>query len=107
MSYLREVNDGIITGTILKTKRLCYHCNDMTMCIHVKKITLPPGIEPFPRLILYREMPDPNDYSTKPAMIAAPISEIGIGCGCYAKAHRQIAYLNAGLKERDKAAAKA
>jgi hypothetical protein len=104
MSYMREVDDGIITGTILQTKHECSHCGNDTICILIRKITLPVGIEPFPRLILYEEVPDPNDDGSDWEPVMAPIIQIGISCNCYAKAHRQIAYLSAWLKERNKSA---
>lgn len=86
MSNMREVDDGMITGIVLGKKLECSNCGNKTMCIHITKITLPPGIEPFPRLIFYER----NPYIVNDVL---PIEQIGIGCGCYGRANRQIAYL--------------
>lgn len=84
-----QVSDGIIEGviSIVEKPPTCPICEKDTWVILVKKITLPDGITPSKRLIIFKD--DHKEYPS-----------IGIGCGCYAKFHRQIAHIQSRMKER-------
>jgi hypothetical protein len=78
-----RVNDGIIDGTIMRTKDVCLLCHTRTRVIRVDAIARPNGIKPGdPRVTLNR-----LSYTSDPA------NYVGISCGCYAKMHRQLAHI--------------
>lgn len=61
----------------------------MEYCVLVIKVTLPEGIKPLGTFVLYRfvggGLASPRGVQT--------IRTVGVRCGCYAKAHRQIAHI--------------
>lgn len=88
-----EFTDGIITGRILFKKGECHHCKKSARLIMVADVSLPAGVAPTEKFILY-EMPVAD---------LRPIPVVGITCGCYAKAMRQIAYVVGIRKGKGKA----
>lgn len=79
MSQL-DVKDGYITGKVdIASKQRCGNCLRDTIALEVTKLDLPQYIKPSNKLIFCK--------GTKPHGF------IGIGCGCYAKGHRQIAHI--------------
>ena len=77
---MHVVDDGIIVGNVERNRGQCENCGHTTMVINIQLVSLPDGINYDRRLIVA----DSNDQR---------ISHIGIGCGCYAKFHRQIAHI--------------
>lgn len=93
---MREVQDTFIqphagsVGGYIHTNRLtCGVCGQPTMCIVMnRRPSLPDYIEKDDAKILFHQAsqsPHPQDKSA--------YGFIGIGCGCYARAHRQIAHI--------------
>lgn len=73
---MHSVKDEYITGNICRTRKSCDNCGHPTTCISIHTIAWPEFIKnPDSRLIFYN------------------VEHIGIGCGCYAKGHRQIAHI--------------
>lgn len=87
-----EFNDGILRGRILFKKGECSHCHKTERLIWIEEVTLPLGLEPSDKFILF------HIQDTWPGPKAIP--NIGITCGCYGKAMRQIAYVLGRRKER-------
>ena len=80
---IRAVNDGLITGGVSTQGLPCPNCNQTTVCVDIDAIKLPESIKPNRKLIAFYEVP-------------TGVTEhlwLGIGCGCYAKFHRQIAHI--------------
>lgn len=95
MSTMRDVDDGVIKGYIDVHRRRCSHCGTATLCINIEYVNLNPNqsivsaeITPSSRMIFYR-----NIGTCCTDQILVPENLIGIGCGCYAKGQRQIAYI--------------
>lgn len=82
---MRHVDDGILKGRVHGVRKPCGVCGQTRMVIRIEEITLPQGIEPSKSIIAYRDDP------TNPKVV--PLTYIGIGCGCYAKFHRQVAHI--------------
>lgn len=78
-----EVDDGIIRARSLHLSRECENCHSMTTCLKVLDVRLPQGITASTRLILYKTGVSPDEK----------VDYLGLSCGCYAKAHRQIAHI--------------
>lgn len=82
----RAVSDGLIRGEVLTNKTACSKCGTATVVIHVHEITLPAGIKPGVQLLGY----------VRRGLVAGAVTHrdfLGIGCGCYAKFHRQIVHI--------------
>jgi hypothetical protein len=88
------VNDGILHGKQGATKGDCEVCGFSTRCLHIYEVHMPDGIEVGKTIVANR-----LETPTSPAH--NHITLIGIGCGCYAKFHRQVAHI------QDKMAVKA
>lgn len=93
-------SDGLITGRLLnRRKERCEACGSMEYCILVIKVTLPEGMKPLGTFVLYKfvspEVPGERRVN--------PIKLVGIRCGCYAKAHRQMTHITDKLKKKGKA----
>lgn len=88
----KTLNDGIIDGTIEAKGNFCGNCNEPTWCVTVKEITLPAAIAPSYRLIAYGTAAGPE------GVICIHHRYLGIGCGCYAKFHRQLAHIEDRMK---------
>lgn len=87
---MNTVDDGLITGNVEANRQWCEVCNFPTRCINIQSIDLPEDVgKPSTRLIAYVNKADAA-YRSDPIR---PVKYIGIGCGCYAKFHRQIAHI--------------
>ncbi len=97
------VNDGIIEGEILRNAQKCDHCGKICLCVWINsEPTLPGGIEPSVRLMLFQEDFESDVVPPGVDLIRA-ITFIGIGCGCYARANRQIARIETRMKMMNRA----
>lgn len=82
----RQIHDGVIEGVVPGgIFHTCEVCGKSTLCVEIHKIELPDGIEPTTSLIPYINDEDVDGYHT--------IRFLGIGCGDYAKFHRQLAHI--------------
>jgi len=86
---MNAVRDGIIMGVIDNVRHPCGVCGHTTRCIIVTSVTMPNGIEADWTILATR------DTQGNPTGI---IQYIGIGCGDYAKFHRQVAHISDGRK---------
>ena len=73
----KRLADGYITGMLEVAPRECDHCGHEALCVHVTAISYPPGIKSDDKRII----PKQDKY-------------LGTTCGCYGKAHRQLAHIN-------------
>jgi hypothetical protein len=92
MTLMSMVEDGIISGWVETNKQTCGFCLVGTKCIGINDVKLPEGID-LDRTIVMRIMTNqkhPNRF-------------IGIGCGCYAKFHRQVAHIQSKMESRKNA----
>jgi hypothetical protein len=88
-----ELHDPYLIGHINYGARAqCQNCGELAMCIEVKNVLLPDDIEPSTRLILCLQHPSNSQAKPDPSLFTW-IELLGIGCGCYARAHRQIAHI--------------
>lgn len=100
MTTFRAVDDDLILGEVMQLRAQCEHCLKKTVVVHIHTLNLPNGIESSTHLI-------PFYIENRDTLAADPIKQVkflGIGCGCYAKFHRQIAYIKGarGMKEAKK-----
>lgn len=93
---LRDLSDGLITGTVVTTGRVCGNCGEKTYCVHIDIIALPEGLTPSTSLIPYKVIDHDEDRGVR----IYAINYLGIGCGCYAKFHRQIAHITTLRKKK-------
>lgn len=70
---MNVVDDDYIDGWVEQNRQRCAICDHTTKCIGIAKLKLPAST-------LFHRAYDDTGY-------------IGIGCGCYARAHRQIAHI--------------
>lgn len=77
---MSEVDDGYIVGALAPRPKRCPRCGLVTRCIDITGVTLPKGFG-VEATILY----DRKQEATLPS--------IGLGCGDYARFHRQIAHI--------------
>jgi hypothetical protein len=82
---MRDVDDGMIKGIIQAHRRRCDNCGVATTVIFITDIDLR-GLHASENMIVYRPSRLDKDR-------LFPINLIGIGCGCYGKANRQLAYI--------------
>lgn len=82
-STMNIVEDGIIRGYFDQIRHRCDVCNHPTRCVSIVGITMPEDIR-----IGFTIISKPNDRGVR-----VPIDHIGVGCGCYARFHRQIAHI--------------
>jgi hypothetical protein len=85
-----EVDDGIVKGRMRRTGIWCQNCQEDAYGIVVTELNLPEGISLVSKLIVGRDK-----YGK-----TVPITMLGISCGCYAKAHRQIAHIQDAQRSR-------
>lgn len=85
---MNMVDDGIITGIVGMTKGGCEVCGRGTRCIHITATSMPGGIEVSNTILKGHE-----EGST--------ITLIGIGCGDYARFHRQVAHIQDKMAARE------
>lgn len=102
---LSDINDGIIEGHIDPRGGACHNCGVHTRVIVLHALNLPkefydldmpfpdqPGIAiPVAKKDLFKRLVLCDDQGSM-------IQAIGIGCGCYAKGHRQIAHIKDRMK---------
>jgi hypothetical protein len=91
-----HLDDGLITGRLDGALHMCPVCHTRQHCIQIYKVTLPENVKPQHSMILYRRGTNPSLAS--PDFV--PHTFIGVTCGCYAKAHRQMAHIVHNRKER-------
>lgn len=91
---MHQVDDGILQGNIERKRGECGVCGHTTMVIRVHTPTLENladlDIDPTRTLL--------KGITSSSRLRADP--HIGIGCGCYAKFHRQIAHIRDRKKRR-------
>lgn len=80
------VNDGYIAGATTIGQRNCGHCGERTLCIDIASLTLPPGMTVKATILQDRTIEEPKR-----------VKRIGIGCGCYAKFHRQVVWIQTSM----------
>jgi hypothetical protein len=95
------VHDGIIDGKVDIQKHFCDYCDMGTMTVIIDSFSMPEGIEP-QATILGRII---TRFTDRPAPTPPFRSQmrIGIGCGCYAKFHRQVAHIQSKMESRKNA----
>lgn len=86
------VRDGIVTGILLRTKIVCDVCEQGTCGIEVTGYDLPKEV-PWTSTII--SLPRSRRFIMDQAMVIF----LGIGCGCYAKFHRQVAHIKDSVEE--------
>jgi hypothetical protein len=80
---MSTVNDGYIAGRTSTRQRLCKRCGKRTLCIEIDTLTLPQNMTVKATILQDRTFEEPT-----------LIPFVGVGCGCYAKFHRQLAHIN-------------
>jgi len=91
---LSDVDDGTITGIIPPQGRVCDACGTVTRCIRIHGLALPKE---------FYEFKDSHDLIRRLVFSyenGSAVTYIGIGCGCYAKGHRQISHIRDNLKRK-------
>lgn len=113
----RDLNDGIVKGRIEERMGECGICHtDKQLILRVESVTLPTvggvmkkgklkgakKMKPHHSLILYRtpEEQPPGERVPSIDYTPEPVLHIGITCGCYSKAHRQLARIDQRMKDR-------
>jgi hypothetical protein len=94
---MNSVDDGLIVGNIEARRKVCAHCGHTTRCIRVGMITddeLKQWVKESPNKFIFGKV-RANKLQDLDAMIG---SYIGIGCGCYGKAHRQVAHVKEAMR---------
>lgn len=77
-----SVNDGYIIGVINGRLKKCGRCGTRTRVIDIISMTLPQGVTVKATILQVRNVDEPT-----------AIGNVGIGCGCYARFHRQITHI--------------
>lgn len=85
----RRIDDGFIKGIVRLHREKCDNCPAIGWSIHMDEVTLPKGITPSSRLIPYRDGANGVEV----------IDFLGLTCGCYAKAHRQLVHIQERTKK--------
>lgn len=89
---MRDVDDGMIKGVIQEHRRRCDHCGTSTTAMVITGLDLR-GLEPSENMIVMRQVAPHIRNLLKSDSILRPTIILGIGCGCYGKANRQLAYM--------------
>jgi hypothetical protein len=93
-----SVDDGLIVGHIETRRKVCAHCGHTTRCIRVGKIMddeLRQWVKESPNKFIFGKVLVNKLQVDLDAMIG---SYVGIGCGCYGKAHRQVAHVKEAMR---------
>lgn len=102
-SSTRDLDDGIIQGRLHDRLIVCDVCRTKQQGIWIHNVELPivgnKRLTPVITMILFRESPM---ITSEGKIKVIPITYIGIGCGCYGRAHRQLAHIAAKRKYRRK-----
>ncbi len=86
------VNDGIVSGRLLHRTIDCDVCGVPTCCVRVDGYNLPEIRWTSTLICIW-----PNRPVRDPEPQCAVF--LGIGCGCYAKFHRQVAHIRDSIEE--------
>lgn len=73
-----KLEDGYVEGRVYFNTQPCGVCGQSTICVSVNQVTPPDGVKPEDRRQILNRV---------------RMHKIGIGCGCYAKGHRQFAHV--------------
>lgn len=85
------VDDGIVRGRLLRVSHACDVCGSWTACVEVA----PGEGYTFPR-----EVPWTATIVHFPKEPHYPVAIfLGVGCGCYARFHRQVAHIVDSVEE--------
>jgi hypothetical protein len=79
------VDDDIIVGATTTSREFCESCGHYTRCIFIHGIIMPPGVD----LGWTKAAKRLNGVPIE----GEHVTHIGIGCGCYAKFHRQVVHI--------------
>jgi hypothetical protein len=91
----RDVDDGIVVGRVMGKRIECQVCYKKGVGIEVTNVLLPESIPPSAHLIFFTGITtNLEDHG----VLCDYASPIGITCGCYARAHRQIAHITTRQK---------
>ena len=91
----RLVDDGHVIGEIARKKVECQVCYKKGVGIEVENIILPEHIKPSAHLIFFTGITTNLEDDSLLCDYASPI---GVSCGCYARAHRQLAHIDTRMK---------
>lgn len=83
---MSTVNDGYIAGATTIGQRTCEVCGERTLCVDIANLTLPKGMTVKATILQDRTVEAPKR-----------IRRVGIGCGDYAKFHRQIVWIQTSM----------
>lgn len=82
-------DDGIVSGRLHRALYPCDVCGQATACVWVDGYNFPNEVPWTATIIAY-----PKPHSVQGIMQVMDIAVfIGLGCGCLAKFHRQVAYI--------------
>jgi hypothetical protein len=97
---LSDVNDGYITGRVEQKGYECGHCGMPTRVIRIDGLKLQKEIYYSPMGNSEKERKNRLKRFIFCDDNGSALNYIGIGCGCYAKAHRQIAHIVDNVRSR-------
>lgn len=80
-----DLDDGILRGYLLRSEHPCGICGKKTVVLSLRGVELPEGMT-YAATIL-KILPEKRSRY------------IGVGCGCYARVHRQIAHIKDSIEE--------
>lgn len=89
-----DLKDGIIEGKVRARYEFCAHCSESTIVVQIEALELPEGIKPSTKLIGYAQQVSADGTTV------GHVRYLGIGCGCYARFHRQIAHITTAQKKK-------
>jgi hypothetical protein len=96
-STARIMDDGVVQGNLEPYRSDCTVCKTKAWGIRITGVKLPDKIKPSASFILFEEATEADPLRPTRSYFRA-VSFIGINCGCYARAHRQIAHIQEKLK---------
>jgi hypothetical protein len=85
----QAVDDGIISGHLLRRLTACGVCGRATACVQVKRYDFPAEV-PWHITIIAKPV---EPYGPEGKWNVAACHLVGVGCGCYAKLHRQVTHI--------------
>lgn len=77
---MANVEDGLIVGSLAFPLANCGVCGKNTKCIYIFDVVMPEDISVRATILWNRAKEE-------------RIDPVGVGCGCYAKFHRQVAHI--------------
>jgi hypothetical protein len=95
-----KVDDGYIKGVVHDKQGICFCCNKTTRVIafhHITDVNLPYNIKLKDTIL----NPEPVKLRLRRSGVALQAMSVGIGCGCYAKFHRQMAHIVDNIQRRE------